>query len=860
MTSLHHHLSIRNQLLLLVLAVTLPAAAIFVYYAADDSRQAREAAYANLRLAADNTAARLDRILQEHEQVLERLAARPMVKALDPRHCDPIIAEYVHLHPEFTTLAVRNAQAELACSFNPKPPPPSRIVGLDWFRQGMRSGKFSVGNVYRGQSSGRWVSVLTYPIRNAQNEVSGLIAFALDLRTLDRRVFQRTPKDVVQLVLDRNAKVLLRSVDSANWIGRALPELQVEALGAKHTGIFSMRGVDGVQRLYALATVPDAGWHVLAGLPEEQAFADYHARVRRAAFAGLGTLLLVFGLAWRLARAIARPVSELAATATRIAAGDAGARARIAGPAEIRYVAQEFNCMLDAQERQREERAALIGEFERLVRLARDIFLLLDPAGNIVEANAAAAAAYGYGADELRRMNVRELRAPQARSTLAQDWEKSLQPGGVLFESVHQRKDGTTFPVEISSQTIDLGGKPYRQSFIRDISARHAAAEQIKRLNTAYAMLSETNQSIVRLGDEAELLQHICRVAVDFGGYAGAWVALIDAPSRRLVPAAIEGSIGEYVRRITISTDPERPEGRGPMALALREGRPYYCRDFFDDPATEPWQALAAKAGIRALAALPLRRGGKVIGTFNLYSAEPAVYDDATRALLEEMALDISFALDNFDRETARREAEVEIGRYVARLEQAMQSTLQAVSLMVELRDPYTAGHERRVGELAAAIGIEMDLSEATVKGLRLAGYVHDIGKVSIPAEILSKPSRLTAMEFELIKGHCRSGYDVLKGVDFPWPVADVILQHHERLDGSGYPRALKDGEILLETRIIAVADVVEAMSSHRPYRAGLGSEAALAEIETKAGILYDSAVAAACLRLFRERAYRLDT
>jgi HD-GYP domain-containing protein (c-di-GMP phosphodiesterase class II) len=205
-----------------------------------------------------------------------------------------------------------------------------------------------------------------------------------------------------------------------------------------------------------------------------------------------------------------------------------------------------------------------------------------------------------------------------------------------------------------------------------------------------------------------------------------------------------------------------------------------------------------------------------------------------------------------------RKKAQAEIDRYVGRMERAAQSTLEAVSHMVELRDPYTAGHEHRVGELAAAIGAEMGLPDDRVKGLRLAGYVHDIGKISVPAEILSKPSRLTPMEFELIKGHSQSGYDVLKGVDFPWPLAEVILQHHERLDGSGYPQQLKGGEILLEARIMAVADVVEAMSSHRPYRPGLGIDAALEEIRTNSGKIYDPEVAAACLRLFRDQGYAL--
>ncbi len=194
---------------------------------------------------------------------------------------------------------------------------------------------------------------------------------------------------------------------------------------------------------------------------------------------------------------------------------------------------------------------------------------------------------------------------------------------------------------------------------------------------------------------------------------------------------------------------------------------------------------------------------------------------------------------------------------YVCRLEKSVMTTLQAVSAMVELRDPYTAGHQRRVGDLAAAIGVEMGFSPHAVSGLRLMGYVHDIGKIAVPAELLTRPTRLTHTEFSLIKEHSAGGHAVLKDIEFPWPVAEVILQHHERMDGSGYPRGLAGEQVLMEARIIAVADVVEAITSHRPYRAGLGIDRALEEIALGRGRLFDEAVVDACTALFRDKGYR---
>jgi PAS domain S-box-containing protein len=225
------------------------------------------------------------------------------------------------------------------------------------------------------------------------------------------------------------------------------------------------------------------------------------------------------------------------------------------------------------------------------------------------------------------------------------------------------------------------------------------------------------------------------------------------------------------------------------------------------------------------------------------------------RALFKGKAAVIVLAQDI----TERKRAQDRIAAYVKQLESSMLGTVKAVSSIVEMRDPYTAGHERRVGGLARAIGAELGLPEDRCKGLEVIGLVHDIGKMATPAEILSKPGRLLPTELALIKGHAQAGYDIMKEVESPWPLAQAILQHHERLDGSGYPHGLKGEEILLEARILAVADVVEAMATHRPYRPSLGIEAALEEIAKNSGKFYDPRVAAACLTLFREKGYKLD-
>lgn len=200
-----------------------------------------------------------------------------------------------------------------------------------------------------------------------------------------------------------------------------------------------------------------------------------------------------------------------------------------------------------------------------------------------------------------------------------------------------------------------------------------------------------------------------------------------------------------------------------------------------------------------------------------------------------------------------RRRVQQELQQSLDRLRKIIGGTVMAIAMTVEKRDPYTSGHQQRVAELSRCIGREMGLAEHQVEGIGIASAIHDIGKISLPAEILSKPSQLNSMEMSLIRSHCQAGYDILKSVDFPWPVADIVLQHHERMNGSGYPHHLAGEDILQEARIVGVADVVETMSSHRPYRPSRGIDSALEEISAQSGILYDRDAVEACLTLIHE-------
>jgi putative nucleotidyltransferase with HDIG domain len=264
---------------------------------------------------------------------------------------------------------------------------------------------------------------------------------------------------------------------------------------------------------------------------------------------------------------------------------------------------------------------------------------------------------------------------------------------------------------------------------------------------------------------------------------------------------------------------------------------------------TAPWRENAIKRGYRSSIAIPLFRKNHVLGSLTIYSADPSAFNPEETALLEELASDLAFGIETMRTRLAHEQQ-------ATLLRQSLEQSIQTIASTVEARDPYTAGHQVRVAQLATAIAREMGLPEEQVNGIQLAAIVHDLGKIHIPAEILARPGKISDIEFSLIKTHPQAGYDILKDVKFPWPIAEMVLQHHEKLDGSGYPRGLKGGQIILESRILTVADVVEAMSSHRPYRPALGIDAALDEVTRKRGAHYDPQVVDACIKLFKEKNY----
>lgn len=499
--------------------------------------------------------------------------------------------------------------------------------------------------------------------------------------------------------------------------------------------------------------------------------------------------------------------------------------------------------------------------YEAIMQTANDAIICMEPGGAIQLWNKKAEEIFGYTADEAIGQPMHQLITPvRYREKQAEGMQEFCTTGagyavGSTLELVASRKNGNEFPIELSVSAMNINGEWHATGIIRDITERRQAQERIQKLTLLYATLSKTNTIIVRSTHRDDLFRDICKAAVESGKFIMAWVGLADEAAHRIVPVCHYGAEQGYLDDIFIGTD-DIPAGLELVGNAIRENRVGHINDFAANECAFPWCEAALKRGFRSYVGLPLRAKGKVIGALSLYSGEPDFFDAEQLDLMTEMSGDISFALDGFERDAQRRKAEEEREAALVKLQTVLEESIRMAATITEKRDPYTAGHQQRVSELAAAIAEDMGLASEKIEGIRFGSMIHDIGKIGVPAEILSKPSRLTSMEMELIRTHVQAGYETVKDIDFPWPIAQMILQHHERLDGSGYPAGLKGEDIIPEARIIAVADTVEAMSSHRPYRPGRGIEIALAEIAAGGGKYFDQQVVESCLRLFREKSY----
>ena len=435
--------------------------------------------------------------------------------------------------------------------------------------------------------------------------------------------------------------------------------------------------------------------------------------------------------------------------------------------------------------------------FRTLFEAIPDTVLVHDDEGTILHINEIGAHRLEWSAKDLVGRNLREIVSPENRASIADYIRETHKVGWCRFETTYVSRSGWQIVAEVNERPIKFGKKKAILSVARDITERKQAEK---------ALVREKNFSNVVINSSPGLLF----------------------------------VFGEKGNIIQWNSNAEKVTGYSSKEISKMNVLEFVAKDDIKIAAEAVQKALTQ--GQASVEIDVLTKSGK----------KTPFYIIGLRTKIENANCVVCTGMDV----TERKQAEAEVKRSYEQLHETFISTVNALASTVEMKDQYTAGHQPRVTQLACAIATEMGLLAEQIEGIRMAASIHDIGKIIVPAEILNKPGALTEIQYKMIKMHPRAGYDILKGIKFPWPIAEIVFQHHERMDGSGYPHGVKEEEIMLEARILAVADVVEAMSSHRPYRPSLGIDKALEEISQNRGVLYDPDVVDACVKLFAEKAF----
>jgi len=497
--------------------------------------------------------------------------------------------------------------------------------------------------------------------------------------------------------------------------------------------------------------------------------------------------------------------------------------------------------------------ADLNRRYRQLFETAQDGILLLNAwTSQIEDVNPFMVDLLGYTREEFLGKRVWEVGVFENTELGKEAFVDLQKKGHIRYDNLPLKtKDGQQISVEFACFLSNYDGVAVIQCTIRNITAQDLAEKALRITARALKVISDTTTVLINTPDELDLLNSICRVIVETGGYRMAWVGYADASGgSRVQPMAHYGYEEGYLKVAEVTWG-YTEKGLGPTGNAIRSGELQFVEDIANDPSMIPWRVEALTRGYHSAIALPLRHASGLLGCVTVYGSSIETWPVEERALLQELADDLAYGIVTLRTLATYRKNE-------AALRNSLEQSIQAIASMIDLRGTHVGGHQRRVASLCREIAGQLGLTEDRIHGLHLAATFHDVGKIRIPSELFSKPRGLTSKEFSLIQEHSSFGFEMVKDIEYPWPIAQIILQHHERVNGTGYPQGLKGNQMLLESKILAVADVVEAMSSHSTYRPALGVKAALGEIVAQRGILFDGPVVDACVKLFQDKGYKL--
>jgi len=517
-------------------------------------------------------------------------------------------------------------------------------------------------------------------------------------------------------------------------------------------------------------------------------------------------------------------------------------------------------CLIDITERVYMEQnlRATLSRFRGFFDTVATGMGILDLEGRPIALNKRICEILGYEHEELMKMKLTDVVPPEDRKSVEQLYEKLAKgeiTGYEIRERRYVRKDGSIVWAYVSVGLIfdDILKKHCVTAVVVDITQQKQYLQQLERIQCLLKVYAECNEIVAKTQqEEREMLVSVCKELTK-ANLGFSFIVLKDHCDFDVVMCSEDNlDFLSELKRLFIA------EQKGcPSIDALLENRYIVIHDIMSADYSDAWKKLVSQHGFRSVAAFSIVFEGTAIGCLSIYSPDKNIFKGENElSIIHAIAENIGYGITMVRARKERELATIGLQQSYERLQKTIEGISLAIAKIVEARDPYTAGHQNRVAQLSVAIAREMGLPENIIQGIGISAILHDIGKISVPVEILVKIGKLTEDEFNIIKLHSGIGYEILRQIPFPWDVAKIVLQHHERLNGSGYPDGIVEKDILQEAKIIAVADVVEAMSYDRPYRPALGIDAALAEIKNKSGILFDPQVVDTCIKLFKEKGF----
>jgi PAS domain S-box-containing protein len=663
------NISIKAQLLLIVFIVALPAAGIIIHSGVQMRKEAIHAAQIETQRLTDDIVTAQENLIAAAQQLMIALAQLPEVKKQDTAKVTPILQDILTLNAQYSNIFMVDRTGRVWATAIPALSS-SRVSDRRYFKNAVASGRLSSGEFVFSKFTGKPAIAIAYPQKDARGTFSGLIGIGFHLDHY-KKLLEHSPllPGTSYSLLDHEGVLLVATADRADRLGQKSDEKLFKRIQeGPDEDSFVGTDIDGRERIISYQKLRLPGekmpyMYVQAGILLDVVLSKANKELLANLSLLTSFLIMAFIIAWLIGkRSIADRISLLEDASRLLASGDLRVRvADLVPGGELGSLGRTFDHM--ASQLALREQALVESErnYREIFNSTKDTIFVHDAeSGKVIEINTACEAMYGYSRDEMLRLSGQELNAGVPPYTL-QDallWiQKALHEGPQNFEWLAKKKSGECFWVEVGLSATTIGGEGRVMAVVRDITERKQAEKKFIHLNRIYSLLSNVNQAIVRTRDRQTLFDTICRIVIQDGKFRMAWIGLVDENARTVRVVASDGFTSDYLARLNIRLT-DSPEGRGPTAMAIRQESHFICNDIERDEWMRPWREQALKNGYRSSAAFPLRVFGRTIGAFNIYASEVGFFNDEETKLLDELALDISFALEYLAGEQERRRAE----------------------------------------------------------------------------------------------------------------------------------------------------------------------------------------------------------